>query len=47
MENNIKIIYEKTVILGAGISGIAAAVNLLSNEYDQFVIYESQEVSLS
>jgi cation diffusion facilitator CzcD-associated flavoprotein CzcO len=46
MEKNVKIIHEKTVIIGAGMSGIAAAVNLLSNNYDKFVIYESLEVGL-
>ncbi len=46
MEKNVEVIHEKTVIIGAGMSGIAAAVNLLSNNYDQFVIYESLEVGL-
>ena len=46
MEKNVEVIHEKTVIIGAGMSVIAAAVNLLSNNYDQFVIYESLEVGL-
>jgi monoamine oxidase len=34
------IINVKTVICGAGISGIAAAVNLLKNNYNDFVLLE-------
>jgi spermine oxidase len=33
----------KTVIIGAGISGISAAIHLLDNNYDNFVIYEAQD----
>lgn len=41
-----KVIYIKTVILGAGFAGISAGVNLLKNNYDQFVIFEGLEVIL-
>ena len=41
---NINIIRVKTIIIGAGISGISAAINLLENTYDEFIIYESLEV---
>lgn len=40
-----KVIYVKTVILGAGMAGIGAGVNLLKHNYDQFVIFEGLEVS--
>jgi monoamine oxidase len=33
----------KTLIVGAGISGIAASIELLNNNYDDFLIIESQE----
>lgn len=33
----------KTVIIGAGISGISAAVNLLKNSYDEFLIFEAND----
>lgn len=39
-----KIIHVETVILGAGLSGISAGINLLKNNYDKFNIYESLEV---
>ena len=30
----------KTVIIGAGVSGITASVNLLNNDYEDFLIIE-------
>ena len=33
----------KTVIIGAGISGISAAVNLLKHSYDEFLIFEAND----
>lgn len=33
----------KTVILGAGVSGISAAINLLKNGYSNFVILEAND----
>jgi cation diffusion facilitator CzcD-associated flavoprotein CzcO len=33
----------KTVIIGAGISGISAALHLLDNKYDDFFIYEAND----
>lgn len=37
------ILYTKTVIVGAGVSGISAAINLLDNEYKDFLIFEALE----
>ena len=34
-------IYTKTVIIGAGVSGISTATNLLKNGYNEFLIYEA------
>ncbi len=36
-----EIIYTSTVIIGAGISGLSAAVNLLDNNYDDFYVLEA------
>jgi cation diffusion facilitator CzcD-associated flavoprotein CzcO len=33
----------KTVIIGAGMSGISTAINLLDNNYKDFAIYEAQD----
>lgn len=33
----------KTVIIGAGISGISAALNFIKHEYNQFLIFEANE----
>lgn len=33
----------KTVIIGAGISGISAAVNLLKHGYTDFLIFEAND----
>jgi monoamine oxidase len=38
-----KIINTGTVIIGAGMSGIAAALNLLQNNYENFLIFEALE----
>ena len=40
---NSNVIEVKTVIIGAGISGIAAGLNLLKNGYNNFVIFEALE----
>jgi monoamine oxidase len=36
-----RVVKSSTVIIGAGISGLAAAVNLLENDYDDFFILEA------
>lgn len=41
--NTTTIINTKTVILGAGISGISCAVNLLKNNYNDFIVFEALE----
>ncbi len=46
MEFELDLVCVKTVILGAGFAGISASVNLLRNNYDQFLIYESLEVCI-
>jgi monoamine oxidase len=33
----------KTVIVGAGVSGVTAAVNLLENGYSDFLLLEASE----
>ena len=33
----------KTVIIGAGMAGISASINLLANGYDDFVVFEAIE----
>lgn len=33
----------KTVIIGAGVSGISTAINLLKNDYSDFLIYEAMD----
>lgn len=33
----------QTAIIGAGISGIAAATNLLDHKYENFLIFEANE----
>ena len=38
------IVQAKTIILGAGLAGISAGVNLLKNNYDDFMIFEALEV---
>lgn len=42
-EENVRIIKTGTVIIGAGISGLAAGVNFLSKGYNDFVIFEALE----
>lgn len=37
------IVQAKTIILGAGLAGISAGVNLLKNNYDDFMIFEALE----
>ncbi len=41
--NNNNKINTKTVIIGAGVSGISTAVNLLKNNYDDFLIFEAMD----
>lgn len=36
-----QVIRVKTVIIGAGFSGISAAVNLLNNGYNDFLVFEA------
>ena len=42
-EENLRVIETGTVIIGAGMSGIAAAVNFLSKGYDSFLVFEALE----
>ena len=39
-ENNVYNV--KTVIIGSGISGIAASINFLKRGYDDFIIVEAE-----
>lgn len=40
---NQTILHTKTVILGAGISGISCGINLLKNNYTDFLVFEPLE----
>ncbi len=40
---NYECINTKTVIIGAGVSGISAAVHLLKNNYTEFLIFEAMD----
>jgi monoamine oxidase len=33
----------ETLIVGAGVSGLAAAINLLENEYTEFLVVEASD----
>jgi monoamine oxidase len=33
----------KTVVIGSGVAGIACGINLLRNNYDDFVVFEAQD----
>lgn len=37
------ILHTKSVIIGAGISGISTAINLLENNYEEFLIFEAND----
>jgi monoamine oxidase len=37
------VIHCKTAIIGAGLSGISAALNLLNNNYNDFIVFEALE----
>lgn len=39
----LEILTVKTVIIGAGMSGISASVNLLENNYKDFMVFEALE----
>jgi monoamine oxidase len=38
-----KVVHVRTAIIGAGASGISAAVNLLNNKYENFLVFEGLE----
>jgi heterodisulfide reductase subunit A-like polyferredoxin len=38
-----QLVHIRTAIIGAGASGISAAVTLLNNKYDQFLVFEGLE----
>lgn len=40
---NHQVIHVKTVIIGAGMAGIAASINLLENNYNDFLVFEALE----
>ena len=40
---SLKVIQTKTVILGAGISGISCGIHLLRSNYTDFLVYEALE----
>ena len=42
-DDNLPVLRTRTVIIGAGMSGISASINLLKNNYDQFLVYEALE----
>jgi monoamine oxidase len=40
---SVNVIRVQTAIIGAGVSSIAAAINLLDNNYENFLIFEALE----
>ena len=40
---NHQVIHVKTVIIGAGMAGISASINLLENNYKDFLVFEALE----
>ncbi len=40
---SLNVIQTKTVILGAGISGISCGIHLLKSNYTDFLVYEALE----
>jgi monoamine oxidase len=40
---NASIIRVQTAIIGAGVSSIAACINLLDNNYENFLVFEALE----
>ena len=42
---NANILETKLVVIGAGLAGIAASINLLENNFDQFLVVEALEVN--
>ena len=40
---NLNVIQTKSVILGAGISGIACGINLLKHNFNDFLVFEALE----
>ena len=42
---NANILETRVVIIGAGLAGIAASINLLESNFDQFLVVEALEVN--